>query len=371
MKIKQNIMSNKLIIKEFNDMCLNHKTISTNKEDFHQFINGFYQAEGTMGVYFVKKESLKVKFLFSLGQNYTPEALNVLLNLQKTLNVGNVKLEFNTRGKPHIRYTVSNTNDIFNIVLPYFSLLYGQKKRDLVVLYKIYKLTLDNVETSNLTIVSEFIHLIYSINPDGQNRKVSLTEKLNVFNCFTIRYIDNIKIKENDNLPSKLFIIGLFLGDGSLGFVFNSPPSRLPKFYIKIVFNFAAQSNTKYNVKLLNLIAERMNLKPHISVRQTGMVGLEYTGETVFNIIIPFLLEYQDWLFWKKNQFINVHKIAVIFKNKDHLTKKGLLLIIDLLYNIPNKFLKPKEYWIHLINKRYMIKYDCIQSQKDLDKYEK
>jgi hypothetical protein len=115
-----------------------------------------------------------------------------------------------------------------------------------------------------------------------------------MFNCFSVTHIDNIKIEENNNLPSKLFIIGLFLGDGSLGFVFNSPSSRLPKFYIKPVFNFAAQSNTEYNVKLLKLIAERMNLKPHISVRQSGMMGLEYTGETVFKVIIPFLAEYQD-----------------------------------------------------------------------------
>jgi len=368
------MLNNKLkIIKQFNLMCLNHKIIPINKEDFHQFINGFYQAEGTTGVYFVKKDSLKVKFLFSLGQNYSPEALNVLLHLQKTLNVGNIKLEFNSLGKPHIRYNVSNTLDIFNVVLPYFSLLYGQKKRDLAVLYKIYTLSINNLNNSNLssTFTSEFIHLVYSINPEGQKRKVSLTEKLKIFNCFSIIYKDNFEIKDNNNLPSKFFIIGLFLGDGSLGFVFNSPSSRLPKFYIKRVFNFAAQSNTKYNIELLKLIAERMSLKPHISVRQSGMVGLEYTGETVFKVIIPFLVEYKDWLFWKKNQFINVHKIAIIFKDKGHLTKKGLLLIIDLLYSIPNKYLRPKEFWIRLINERYMIKYDCRQSIKDLDKYEK
>lgn len=364
-------MSNKLkIIKEFNLLYLNHKIISKNQEDFHQFINGLYQAEGTAGVYFRKNDSLKVSYYFSLGQNYSPEALNVLLNLQKTLKVGNIKLVFNLQGKPHIRYNVSNTKDIFYTVLPYFSLLYGQKKKDLTILYKIYKLSLDNLKNSNIntTFVSEFIHLVYSINPEGQKRKVSLTNKLNMFNCFSVTHIDNIKIEENNNLPSKLFIIGLFLGDGSLGFVFNSPSSRLPKFYIKPVFNFAAQSNTEYNVKLLKLIAERMNLKPHISVRQSGMMGLEYTGETVFKVIIPFLAEYQDWLFWKKNQFINVQKIAIIFKDKDHLTKNGLLLILDLLYSIPNKYFKPKEFWVHLINERFKIKYDCIQSgKKDYD----
>jgi hypothetical protein len=60
------------------------------------------------------------------------------------------------------------------------------------------------------------------------------------------------------------------------------------------VFNFAAQSNNKDNINLLKLVAERMDLKPHISVRQSGMAGLEYTGETVFNVIMPFLAEHQS-----------------------------------------------------------------------------
>ena len=359
-------MSNKIqIIKEYNSISLKHKIIYLNKPDFHQFINGFYQAEGTMGVYYSKIDSLRVRFLFSLGQNYSPEALNIFLNLKKILNVGIIKLEFNSQGKAHLRYNVSNTKDIFDKVLPYFSLLYGQKRKDLALLEKIYKLSFI-YKNPNISPIfkSEFIHLVYATNPEGNQRKVSLAEKLNIFNCSSINYVNNFEIEENNNLPSKLFILGLFLGDGSLGFVFNSPPSRLPKFYVKIVFNFAAQSNTKYNIKLLELIAERLNLKPNISRRQSGMIGLEYTGEIVFKIILPFLMEYQDWLFWKKNQFIIAQKIAIIFKDKGHLTKNGLLLIVNLLYSIPNKYLKSKEFWINLINARYLIKHDCIQSDK-------
>jgi hypothetical protein len=283
------------IIQEFNIICINHKTNNLNKKDFQQFINGFYQAEGTTGVYFTKKESLSVSFWFSLGQNYSPEAVNVLLNLKKILNVGRIKLEFNSQGKAHVRYVVSNTIDIFDTVVPYFSYLYGQKRKDLVILEKIYKLSLDIKNFKlNTTFISEFIHLVYSTNPEGQERKVSLFEKLKIFNCISKKSLDNFQIEDNKNLPSKLFIIGLFLGDGSLGFVFDSSPSRLPKFYVKLVFNFAAQSNTKSNIRLLKLIAERMNLKPQISKRQSGMVGLEYSGETVFKFIIPFLVEYED-----------------------------------------------------------------------------
>jgi hypothetical protein len=284
------------VIREFNSICLNHEISSLNKNDFHQFINGLYQAEGTAGAYFVKEDSLNVKFLFSIGQNYSPEALNVFLNLQKILDVGNIKLEFNSKGQPHVRYKVSNTKDIIGKVLPYFSLLYGQKKRDIVILEKINKLSVDLLKDSkpNTAFVSEFIHLIYSTNPEGQQRKLLLAEKLARFNCFSLIDYNNLEVEENNNLSSKLFIIGLFLGDGSLGFVFDSPPSRAPKFYIKIVFNFASQSNTYYNIQLLKLIAKKMDLKPHISKRKSGIISLEYSGKTVFKYIIPFLAEHQD-----------------------------------------------------------------------------
>lgn len=173
--------------------------------------------------------------------------------------------------------------------------MYGQKRKDIIILKRIFQLSFNNSEYfKSGSIVSELIHLVYSINPLGQKRKLSLIEKLNIFNCF-LSTDYKLEVEENNNLPSKLFIIGLFLGDGSIGFVFDSPSSRLPKFYVKIVFNFAVQNS---NIKLLELIAKRMNLRPQISKRKSGMMGLEYSGETVFKVIMPFLTEYEDWFFF-------------------------------------------------------------------------
>ena len=329
-----------------------------NKENFHQFINGLYQAEGTMGAYFPKENSLSIRFIFSIGQTYSLEALNVFLNLQKVLNLGKIRLEFNSNNQPHIRYIVTNTKDLIFKVLPYFSLLYGQKRKDRIILLKIYELSLEIMASLkeevklNNTLTCEFIHLIYSINPDGKKRKLSLSDKLQLFNCGSITYKGNLETIENDSLPSKLFIIGLFLGDGNFGFVFDAPPIRSPKFYIKLVFNFAAQSNTNSNIELLKLVAKKMNLKPQIYIRKSGMIGLQYTGETVFKYIMPFLAEYQDWLFWRENQFINAQNIIAIFKNNGHLNKEGLKQIVNLLYDMPNKYLKPKEFWMYLVDKR-------------------
>jgi hypothetical protein len=57
------------------------------------FINGLYLAGGITGVYFPLKDSLRVVFYFSIGQNYSPEAALLLLRLQAILGVGNLKVD--------------------------------------------------------------------------------------------------------------------------------------------------------------------------------------------------------------------------------------------------------------------------------------
>ena len=52
-------ITNNDTIKEYENIQANHNINSLasqkSKEDFHQFINGFYQVEGTMGAYFLKR----------------------------------------------------------------------------------------------------------------------------------------------------------------------------------------------------------------------------------------------------------------------------------------------------------------------------
>jgi len=356
------------ILIEYDNVCLNHNISSLDKENFHSLINGLYQVTGTMGAYFPKDNSLSVKFYFTIAQSYSSEALNVLLNLQKVLNIGKVKLEFNSKDQAHLRYIVSNTKDVIFKVLPYFSLLYGQKDRDRFILLRIYVLGLEiaaflkkGAKPKDIK-VSEFVQLIYSISPEGKNRKLCLYKKLELFNCKSVSYNDNLLVRENNNLPSELFIIGLILGDGSFGFVFEASHYISSKSCTKIVFNFAAQGNTDNNILLLNLVAEKMNLKPQIYKTKSGMIRLEYTGETVLKIIMPFLKEYEDLLFWRRKSFVNAKRILAIFKINGHLTKNGLKAIINLLYDMPNKYCKPKAFWLDIIEKRFLL----LKSNKGL-----
>lgn len=121
--------------------------------------------------------------------------------------MGNIRIDFNNTGKIHIRYVVSNTDDILNKVIPNF--IYGQKRLDLAKLDRIYYLSKTLSQIFDQKLASELIHLVYSTNPKGQERKVTLTAKLSIFNCSS-QYPSKIDLApENLDLPSKLFIIGL------------------------------------------------------------------------------------------------------------------------------------------------------------------
>jgi hypothetical protein len=105
-----------------------------------------------------------------------------------------------------------------------------KKIADFAKLDRIYKLSNILSKSFDINLASELINLVYSTNPGGQARLVSLAEKLAIFNCGSSS-VNQFKVDEvaaNNDLPHKLFIVGFFLGDGSLGFVFDEPKARTP-----------------------------------------------------------------------------------------------------------------------------------------------
>lgn len=334
-----------------------------NYKEFQEFANGLFQAEGTCGVYFPNKDSLRVVFSLSIGQNYSKEAALLFLRLQVFLSgIGKVKVEHSTTGEVYIKYTIHNSLEVIEKAAPYFKYVYGSKKYILAYLVEIYNLSiklknipLNEIEGNedNLKLTSKLIHLIYSTNLDGQPRKISLKEKLSIFNCLGSKYTPELEvIPENINLPSKLFIIGIYLGDGSQGFVFDERKDRgVGVFYIKPLFNFVSQKVSESNLYLLTFIAKSLGFKPSIH-KKANMISLSYSGKFVFETILPFLSEFSDWLYWRQSQFEVAKSISEIYKNKRQLTKEGYIEIVKILYSVPNNYGKPKEYWLNLIEKR-------------------
>lgn len=147
---------------------------------FQEFVCGLFQAEGTCGAYFPKKDSLRVVFNFSIGQNYSKQAAILFLTLQAFLCIGNIRVEYTSSGKVYIRYVITNTLDIIKKAIPYFKYVYGQKRYVLFNLSKIYNIWINIKNTTEkgkpeyLNQVSHLIHLVYSTNLHGNPRKISL-----------------------------------------------------------------------------------------------------------------------------------------------------------------------------------------------------
>lgn len=62
----------------------------------------------------------------------------------------------------------------------------------------------------------ELVQLVYSLNTDGNQRTLSLKQKLAMLGL-PLKTPPLPVFSENEILPSVYFILGLFLGEGSLG----------------------------------------------------------------------------------------------------------------------------------------------------------
>jgi len=347
---------------EFNNLKKEFKPENSpfNPTDFQQFINGFYQAEGTLGVYFKEAKSLRVGFYFAIGQNYTPEVAKIFILLQYHLGgIGKFKFEELSSGNKHIKFVVLNREDIIYKVKPYFSLLYGPKKFSFNKIARIYEIITKPSILNDNKLVSDLIHLIYNLNLEGQKIKLPLVEKLTIFNIVALENSEkNIQRSsdfdiENFQYPNVLFIIGLFLGDGSIYFSFDAKKSIAPKFNIKIVCEIVSLKDTEYNRHLLNLVNKSLGLNNNLYINNSSkMISLRYSGNRVFDIIIPILEENKQWLFWKESQILLAITVKEIYKTKAHLTKQGLTQLINILYSAPNGYRKPQDFWLKLIEER-------------------
>lgn len=164
-----------ILVNNFNPILFN---IDSN--EFRSFKDGFFQAEGTITMWFNGPKWFSFDFYFSIGQNYTTEVATMLLLLQHYLGgIGYFRIITTTNGNKHIKYIVTNKEDIIKIVIPYFNQVYGDKKKGFIIINKIYELTKNIPSGTNYnkickSIVIKIIILAYSLNPDGNNKKLNL-----------------------------------------------------------------------------------------------------------------------------------------------------------------------------------------------------
>jgi len=111
--------------------------------------------------------------------------------------------------------------------------------------------------------------------------------------------------------------------------------------------------DTEYNRHLFNLVNKSLGLKNNLYINNSSkLISLRYSGNSVFDIIIPILEENKQWLFFKESQILLAMTVKEIYKTKAHLTKQGLTQLINILYSAPNGYRKPQDFWLKLIEER-------------------
>jgi len=85
-------------------------------------------------------------------------------------------------------------------------------------------------------------------------------------------------------------LLALFIGDGSLGFVFDEPKTRAPKFYIKLICNLVFQKANFNNIYLFSLIYKSMGLEPRRYKTFGSMITLSYSNEIVYKKRLLFFI---------------------------------------------------------------------------------
>ncbi len=203
------------------------------------------------------------------------EAAKVLVLLQYFLGgIGKFKFYIGDNNIIHIKYIVFDKNDIINVIKPYFSLIYGEKQIAFIKLERIHQIITDP-SNINKNLTYELINLVYGLNPDGNNPKLSIKEKLDLFNCNDLTYKQETPVYESDwrsREPDILFIIGLFIGDGSLYYsIYENKTSKF-KFSLKIICEIVSLKNNDSNELLINLIIKNLEaIKSNLKQTQSSL----------------------------------------------------------------------------------------------------
>lgn len=328
--------------------------------------NGFWQAEGYIGGFF--RSGLNFYPLCTATQLLSEQSVEFFLKLNKYLsNKGSFSITLNNQNKFIIQYKLSGWDTFFSIFVPYFYMLYGTKYQAVHKLKKIYELINEIKVNPDKMKKVMLISIVYSLTAHSSRYILTIEEKLislklNPILLKNVTCLDKLNILENKILPSLLFILGFFLGDGTLYLKLewkekNSTIVIIPLFNI-------VQSNIESNKFILNLMIDCLNnmgIKTSLE-RSTKVISLTVKGiDNVFNSLLPYLEKYSHFLYWKNSNYKFLMWSKGLIMSGGHHTYFGLKAIIDKIYNNVNKRSTDKDIWTNRLN----IWLDAVKTRRD------
>lgn len=257
----------------------------------------------------------------------------------------------------HIQLRSTNFKYMKSILFPYFSLTYGEKFTAMAKLLRLAELG----QSLTVSAQIESICLVYSLTPGGRNRLSSLREKLN-----SSIGEANLEVRQNHMLVASLavreknypentvpinicFILGFFLGDGSLYIRIRDNKSGLlfiPKFEIK-------QKNIPSSLHIMKLICEFFldkGVQASLRVDKHYVLCVVEGIDNVCNNLLPLLEKHQELFFWKERQLKMTNQFGklILLDSRNLLPLKYLL--IKTIYSIDNDRNYSFDHWIKRID---------------------
>lgn len=317
-------------------------------KEFCLLANGFWQAEGYIGGIF--RSGLNFYPLCTATQLFSVESAEFFIRLDKALNnKGTFSITLNSFGKFVIAYRLSGWDTFFSVFVPYFHMLYGEKYQAILKLKKIHALKpLIKDNTDNMSKVL-LVSLVYSLTAHSSRYKVSLEDKLLSLglDLALLKELPKVSYKENVLKPSFLFILGFFLGDGTLHLKLEWKERNCTVVLVPL-FNIV-QSNIESNKYIMETMANALNalnIKTYLE-KSANTYTLTVKGiYNVFNSLFPLLKNYSHFLYGKSEGFNLLIWVERLVRSGGHHTYFGLRALINKMYDSTNERFTDKEVWM-------------------------
>ena len=190
------------------------------------------------------------------------------------------------------------------------------------------------------------VSLVYSLTAHSSRYKVSLEDKLLSLDLDLglLKELPKVSYKENDIKHSFLFILGFFLGDGTL--------------HLKL--EWKEQNSTVVIVPLFNILQSNVESNRHIMENMTNTLNainiktsLDKGAKTytltvkginnVFNSLFPLLKNYSHFLYGKSDSFNLLVWVEELIRSGGHHTYFGLKALVEKFYGNTNERFTNKE----------------------------
>jgi len=193
----------------------------------------------------------------------------------------------------------------------------------------------------------------YSLTAHSARYKLSIIDKVVSLNLdpVLLKKVPSMNIPENKISPSFLFILGFFLGDGTLHLKLDWKQKN-STVVINPLFNII-QSNVESNKQIMVIMTNTLNsmgIKTSL-VKSTKTWTLKVIGiDNVFKSLFPLLVKYSHFLYWKSDSFNLLVWVKSLVKLGGHHTYFGLNALIDKVYSSVNERFTDKEVWTNRLN---------------------